>query len=579
MKVDDEYHGVLGSVKSSATGVYKDVMTHEAVYDISIEADGYYVLSDQLSFSEGNQGISNYTLIEEITVPVPQYQYIGGSVLDEEGIAMPNVMVWIKDLENDMIISQTLTQENGEYLLPEPVPVNSNFYFGVGGIEGKYTFVGDEYTVPEELFVLDDTLNCNFKYVLYDKLRSPPDDTSITEMVHAWKFRSLINVYELNLNISLRDSLYFYINPEFSYNEKTLIRQRMVEFAEMIGLGNVIESYSELNCDTYYYNPYTNYNGVGININDGNGNGHPVGINIFEAPLGLVKHAAFAGEIFCGPSGKAKFIHELGHAINLWHVDWNETFMLPGGPSPLPFTSDKIMMNMSLAHSEKLWTGQVYFDLKNIQEAFSQYEPCEGNPYVFDDDNNMYHTVQIGDQCWMKSNLNTGVEIDVSEEPANNDVVEKYCLMEDYCIHCGFYTWEELMNYEYVEGGQGICPDGWHVPSDNDWKILEGYVDSQYEVGNSVWNNTGWRGLDVGRTIKQDKYFNGWDIFELGLYTAGRRVLGDIEIGEHFAYYWTSSEDGQGLPIYRHFHYDEDRSYRDSQDDEYHGYAVRCLKD
>ena len=55
------------------------------------------------------------------------------------------------------------------------------------------------------------------------------------------------------------------------------------------------------------------------------------------------------------------------------------------------------------------------------------------------------------------------------------------------------------------------CPIGWHLPTDDEFKILEGTVDSQYPVGDPIWNNTGARGYDAGLNLKSTSgwYYNG----------------------------------------------------------------------
>ncbi len=50
------------------------------------------------------------------------------------------------------------------------------------------------------------------------------------------------------------------------------------------------------------------------------------------------------------------------------------------------------------------------------------------------------------------------------------------------------YQWEEMMQYTTQQGAQGICPPGWHLPTDEEWKVLEGAVDSQYGIGDPEWD-------------------------------------------------------------------------------------------
>ena len=86
-----------------------------------------------------------------------------------------------------------------------------------------------------------------------------------------------------------------------------------------------------------------------------------------------------------------------------------------------------------------------------------------------------YNTVLIGDQCWLKENLNVGT----IGYPLNNGIIEKYCYnnVEDSCtIYGGLYYWNEAMQYVTTEGARGICPDGWHIPTEAEYLTLIAFV-------------------------------------------------------------------------------------------------------
>lgn len=90
-----------------------------------------------------------------------------------------------------------------------------------------------------------------------------------------------------------------------------------------------------------------------------------------------------------------------------------------------------------------------------------------------------YPTVQIGTQCWFAKNLNIGTMILGSANPSDNGIIEKYCYnnLPANCItYGGLYQWEETMQYLHVEQAQGICPNGWHVPSWVEFETLVGIV-------------------------------------------------------------------------------------------------------
>ncbi|MCD4681222.1 MAG: hypothetical protein K8S00_12630 [Bacteroidales bacterium] len=142
---------------------------------------------------------------------------------------------------------------------------------------------------------------------------------------------------------------------------------------------------------------------------------------------------------------------------------------------------------------------------KTYTVQFATNIPCPGTPSI-NYEGQIYNTVQIFSQCWMKKNLNVGIRIDAPLPQTDNDTIEKYCMGDDPMI-CdivgGLYFWDEMMKHNTQTGGQGICPPGWHIPDDLEWQVLEGNVDSQYKTGDSEWNQNNWRGSDAGGNLKQ----------------------------------------------------------------------------
>ncbi|MCF8303023.1 MAG: hypothetical protein K9I94_07090 [Bacteroidales bacterium] len=199
----------------------------------------------------------------------------------------------------------------------------------------------------------------------------------------------------------------------------------------------------------------------------------------------------------------------------------------------------------------------------------------------------VYATVQIGEQCWMAENLNYGTRIDGGVPMTDNDTVEKYCYnnLENKCDETGaFYQWDEVVQYTLDTATQGVCPQGWHVPTDHEWKVLEGTVDSQYGVGHWIWNDLGDRGFDAGYHLKAtyswgDGY-NGDDLYEFKALSTGLISLGGNSGGEGMqAGFWTSSYfNPSSQPWYREIFNFLDGITRYPIDREY-GYSVRCIKD
>ncbi len=140
---------------------------------------------------------------------------------------------------------------------------------------------------------------------------------------------------------------------------------------------------------------------------------------------------------------------------------------------------------------------------------FATNIPCPGTPTVTYE-GQVYNTIQIFSQCWLKENLNIGTMIPGSQNQTNNGIMEKYCYDNnpDSCTkYGGLYQWNEMMQYTTQQGAQGLCPPGWHLPTDEEWKVLEGAVDSQYGIGNPLWDFNLYRGFDAGINLKSN---SGW---------------------------------------------------------------------
>lgn len=144
------------------------------------------------------------------------------------------------------------------------------------------------------------------------------------------------------------------------------------------------------------------------------------------------------------------------------------------------------------------------------------YLSCPGTPTVSDYDGNEYNAVLIGSQCWMKENLKATHYSDGSQlvdgtgaGDISGDYTAKYYFAYDDDIsnvatYGRLYTWAAVMNGAASSdanpsGVQGVCPAGWHVPTDAEWKVLEMYLGmSQNEL-----DNYGGRGTDEGGKLKE----------------------------------------------------------------------------
>jgi len=221
---------------------------------------------------------------------------------------------------------------------------------------------------------------------------------------------------------------------------------------------------------------------------------------------------------------------------------------------------------------------------KTYTFQFATDIPCPGTPTVYYE-GQTYNTVQIFNQCWLKENLNVGTIIQGNQEMTDNDVIEKYCYYnnESNCtIYGGLYQWDEMMDYVSTEGYKGICPEGWHIPSDIEWCILENAADA----GSIDCDITGGRGIDVGYNLRETGTAHwmspnsgatnstGFTALPGGIRTYNSSFIRLTE----YSYSWTSSTYDTYTKLARYIKYNSYASFMaNTPGNNAHG--VRCLKD
>ena len=178
----------------------------------------------------------------------------------------------------------------------------------------------------------------------------------------------------------------------------------------------------------------------------------------------------------------------------------------------------------------------------------------------------------IGTQTWAKYNSNVGTMVTAVTAQTNNSNLEKYCYddIENNCaVYGGLYQWNEAMQYSVIEKAKGICPVGAHVPTDNEWMILEMQLGMTPEQANL---DEAWRGTNQGAKLK-DGGSSGLNIPLAGSRdTDGTTVWLLTE-----ANLWTSSLNGNNarmrlLP-------DSDIIVARGSYAKAHGFSVRCIGD
>jgi uncharacterized protein (TIGR02145 family) len=206
-------------------------------------------------------------------------------------------------------------------------------------------------------------------------------------------------------------------------------------------------------------------------------------------------------------------------------------------------------------------------DTNNISNVFSIYQipinPCPGIPTV-NYAGKTYNTIAIGDQCWLKENLNVGMKINAIQNDSDNGIIEKYCYNNDSnncSIYGGLYRWNEAMQYITTEGAKGICPTGWHVPSWNELLSLNTFVS-----GN-------------GNELKEVGQGTGTNVCGFSALLAGlRNTNGTFSLLTTAAFYWSS----KGYDVTRSYYFElngSDGTIVGGPINNNVGGSIRCIND
>ena len=187
-----------------------------------------------------------------------------------------------------------------------------------------------------------------------------------------------------------------------------------------------------------------------------------------------------------------------------------------------------------------------------------------GTTTVKDIDGNIYNTVSIGNQCWLKENLK------VTKNPVG-ETITRYCYDNDP-KNCdtdgGLYDWNTAMNSSAMEGAQGICPESWHIPKDSEWYVLE----SGLATSSCLSDRVGAGCYPAGTKLQK----SGSSKFE-AIFAGFRYAQGPFERRGEYTDFWSSTEKGI-LAWSRFLSLSDTMIYR-ATDDKRKKHSVRCLKD
>jgi len=213
-------------------------------------------------------------------------------------------------------------------------------------------------------------------------------------------------------------------------------------------------------------------------------------------------------------------------------------------------TADTIQYRVR-AENSQMYSNWVY---SNQYDLYYVPFTC-GNLLVDSRDDKEYITVEIGDQCWFAEDLRfndgfsttwNGLGVRTKSSP--------------YAATGMLYQFNAAMNQDTTPGGQGLCPTGWHVPTNTEWETLF------TEIG----------GSNQANKLKSNIYYNdgtntsGFNAIPGGQYD----INGTLYDGTTHTFWWSSSSGP-----YRYWIYQGWGSVATSLASANDGFAIRCLRD
>jgi uncharacterized protein (TIGR02145 family) len=328
-------------------------------------------------------------------------------------------------------------------------------------------------------------------------------------------------------------------------------------------------------------------------------NGHKVG----SSPLLSVPYALYAETGNEGPPGPKGDQGDQGPRGEPGDTRWEED------NGNIGYTQGKVGIG-TISPSEQLEVhgnlkveGDILMDGVSLDDLLAEIDIIKdaiGIGSVSDVDGNSYRTVRIGEQEWMGENLKVTRYADGSEIPklesreawdALTDSDRAYCWYyndtENRNTYGGIYTWAAATGGQTGKDTlpgriQGICPDGWHLPGDAEWRQLE--MDLGMDQSTSL--KRGWRGNDQGGKLKETgtrhwagpntgaSNSNGFTALPGGI---------RLEKGAFFgisgnAFFWSSTESDDGYAWGRYLNY-MNKDINRHPFMKVYGVSVRCVKD
>jgi len=325
--------------------------------------------------------------------------------------------------------------------------------------------------------------------------------------------------------------------------------------ADGTGPGIYISELTDLQPDTLYY--------VRAYASNSKGTSYGNQLQLITPPPGYAPEIAFEVSAAAGVAPfEVGFTDQSTNNPNSWEWDFGDgSSSTMQNPTHTYGQPGKYTVKLT---AENAFGTQVLTKEKHVVVGGAG-QACPDMPSFTDPrDGQTYNTIMIGDQCWMRENLN--FETDSSWCYDNNNA---------HCAKFGrLYHWQAATT---------ACPEGWHLPSDDEWRFMEAFVDSQYGSNHGEWDqNNVWRGLDAGEKLKA---IEGWFGDGVGIDAYGFNALPTGSINHlgfstaihYYTGWWSSTEQDENYAWNRGLHSNYASIHRRNYY-KHNAFSVRCVK-
>ncbi len=269
----------------------------------------------------------------------------------------------------------------------------------------------------------------------------------------------------------------------------------------------------------------------------------------------------------------------------------------------VPALAERAMNNFVFSLGDELkYTAYSYLGERTITDLpagdqtyifqFAYGEPCVGMPTVTDNDGNIYNTVEMGSQCWMAENLKTTTYQNGTQIPNVEDNTTWQNLTTGaFAWYYNDINWKDsygaLYNWYATVDINGLCPTGWHVPTDDEWTELVGFIGGAgWPHGNELKSCRQMNSpLGGGCNTSEHPRWNetvaayGTDDYGFsGLPGGFRNSVGSFYNVGYTGDWWSSIEYSLANAMFRQLSHSTGYLFVGNYLKQ-HGFSVRCLRD